>query len=413
MRLLGALLAMAVITASCDKAQLLAPTNSTISLSAASRTLALGGSTEVTAVVIEQAGTPVQNGTTVRFTTSLGRVDPVEAQTHNGVATTTFFAGDTSGLAEVRALSGGAGAGASTSTTTTTTTGGTATASAGNVVQITVGAAAANTVTVSASPGTIGSFGGTATITALVLDASGNRLTNVPVSFSTTAGSLSASAVNTDANGEANVTLTTDRTATVTAASGGKSATTTVTAATANSLSITLAPNPGTVGNPVVATVTPTVGANNTPPRVTINWGDGSSPQDLGLLAGSRTVTHVYATTGVFTVTGQAVTGTETAETSVAETVNPAGGISVSANPTSGPTSTTFSFTITPATNGVTPQNVSIDYGDGTTAVNLGAITSSTTVTHTYSATGAKTVVVTQTNTNGGTSTAAVVVTVS
>ncbi|HTM02538.1 MAG TPA: Ig-like domain-containing protein [Vicinamibacterales bacterium] len=412
MRLLGALLAIAVITAACDKAQLLAPTNSTISVSAASRTLALGGSTEITAVVIEQAGTQVQNGTTVRFTTSLGRVDPVEAQTRNGVATTTFFAGDTSGLAEVRALSGGAGAGASTSTTTTTT-GGTGTASAGNVVQITVGAAAANTVTVSASPGTIGSFGGTSTITALVFDASGNRLTNVPVSFSTTAGSLSASAVNTDANGEANVTLTTDRTATVTAASGGKSATVAVTAATANSLSITLAPNPGTVGNAVTATVTPTIGANNAPPRVTINWGDGSSAQDLGTLAGSRTVTHVYATTGVFTVTGQATTGTETAETSVAETINPAGGVSVSANPTSGTTATSFSFTITPATNGVTPQNVSVDFGDGTSALSLGAITSSTTVTHTYSSTGTKSVVVTQTNTNGGTSTGAVVVTVS
>jgi hypothetical protein len=410
MRLLGALLAIAVTAAACDKAQLLAPTNSTISVSAASRTLPLGGSTEITAVVIEQAGTQVQNGTTVRFTTSLGRVDPVEVQTRNGVATTTFFAGDTSGLAEVRALSGGAGAGTSTSTTTT---GGTGTASAGNVVQITIGAAAANTVTVSASPGTIGSLGGTSTITALVFDASGNRLTNVPVSFSTTAGSLSASAVNTDANGEASVTLTTDRTATVTAASGGKSATVAVTAATANSLSITLAPNPGTVGNPVVATVTPSVGANNTPPRVTINWGDGSSPQDLGLLAGSRTATHVYATTGVFTVTGQAVTGTETAETSVAETINPAGGVSVSANPTSGPTSTTFSFTVTPATNGVTPQNVSIDFGDGSSVVNLGPITSATTVTHSYGSSGAKTVVVTQTNTNGSTTTGAVVVTVS
>ena len=38
------------------------------------------------AFVAEAGGTPVQNGTTVRFTTNLGRVDPVEAQTRNGMA---------------------------------------------------------------------------------------------------------------------------------------------------------------------------------------------------------------------------------------------------------------------------------------------------------------------------------------
>ena len=73
------------------------------------------GVTEISAYVIEQAGTAVQNGTSVRFTTSLGRVDPVEVETHNGMATTTFFAGDVSGVAEVRATSGNAGAGTTTS----------------------------------------------------------------------------------------------------------------------------------------------------------------------------------------------------------------------------------------------------------------------------------------------------------
>src|SRR5687768_6667076 len=85
-------IATGAFTSGCDKAQLLAPTNSTITVSAPSRVLPSGGRTEVTAFVTEQSGTPVQNGTTVRFSSTLGRVDPVEAQTRNGLALTTFFA---------------------------------------------------------------------------------------------------------------------------------------------------------------------------------------------------------------------------------------------------------------------------------------------------------------------------------
>ena len=65
---LATIVVVAGTLAACDKAPLLAPTNSTISVSATTRTLPLGGSTEISAYVIESAGTPVQNGTTVRFT---------------------------------------------------------------------------------------------------------------------------------------------------------------------------------------------------------------------------------------------------------------------------------------------------------------------------------------------------------
>src|SRR5688500_9493213 len=102
------LIAAAALTAACDKAQLLAPTQSTITVSAPTRVLPSNGTTPITAAVIEQAGTPVQNGTTVRFTTTLGRVDPVEVQTTNGLAITTFFAGPNSGIAEIQANSGAA-----------------------------------------------------------------------------------------------------------------------------------------------------------------------------------------------------------------------------------------------------------------------------------------------------------------
>ena len=105
------LLAVAVMVASacstaCDKATLVGPINSMISLSATSLVVPPGGTTTLTATVLENSGQPVPNGTTVRFTTSLGRVDPIEAQTTNGVATAVFVAGADSGTAEIRAISG-------------------------------------------------------------------------------------------------------------------------------------------------------------------------------------------------------------------------------------------------------------------------------------------------------------------
>ena len=104
-----ALAQLAVIA--CDTMQLAAPTNSTVTVTSGALVLPAGGSTAVSAFVAESSGTPVQNGTSVRFTTTLGRVDPVEAQTRNGIAVTMFHAGDISGVADIRATSGSTGGG--------------------------------------------------------------------------------------------------------------------------------------------------------------------------------------------------------------------------------------------------------------------------------------------------------------
>ena len=91
--------ARTLLVAGCDKSPLLAPTQSTITVSAGSRVLPPNGDDADHGHRHRKAGTAVQNGTTVRFTATLGRVDPVEAQTHNGVAVTTFFAANSSGVA--------------------------------------------------------------------------------------------------------------------------------------------------------------------------------------------------------------------------------------------------------------------------------------------------------------------------
>lgn len=294
------IVAAVLATAACDKAQLLAPTSSTITVSAPSRVLPLGGRTEISAFVIEQGGTPVQNGTTVRFTATLGTVNPVEAQTVNGLALTTFVAGNTSGIAEVRAISGGA------TGTTTTGTGTTATSTTTNVVQITIGAAAVNTVTIRANPGSVGPGGGSVALIATVVAENGRGLEGIPVVFSTDQGTLTSATAITDSSGEARTTLVTSQQAVVSATAGSKTSTNvTIGIRSGPSITISCAPASGT-GNcaavqtsstsgtaTVLFTVTRPTGSS-TLRSATIDFGDGST-QSLGnLQGGSATVTHTY-----------------------------------------------------------------------------------------------------------------------
>ena len=124
----------------CDKVPLLAPTGSVISLFATATTVPVNGETEIIANVIENgvtatpstpgngdgngtpgattpgttstttagAGTPVQNGTLVSFTTTIGRIEPSEARTNNGQVRVKFIAAGQSGTATITAFSGGA-----------------------------------------------------------------------------------------------------------------------------------------------------------------------------------------------------------------------------------------------------------------------------------------------------------------
>jgi hypothetical protein len=397
MKPLVAALGLAIAAAACDKAPLLAPTSSTITVSAPTRVLPLGGTTEITAVIVEQAGTPVQNGTTVRFTTSLGSVDPAEAQTRNGTATTTFSAGTNSGVAQIRATSGAAGSGS-----------GDAATGGSNVVEIQIGAAAAANVLVSASPSTVSPTGGTVTIVASAVDANGNRLTGVPVSFSTTAGTLSASTATTDDSGEARVQLTTTAAATVTARVGNQSGTAAVALAPATTVTLAVSPTTPIAGQPLTLTLSAVAGT----PRVTVDWGDGTT-QDLGVVASTgRSVTHTYSSPGsyVITVTATGQAG-DTFSTATSVIVAPRPAPTFTVEPTSGTTATPFAFRVAPPT-GTVAQNVRVEFGDNS-AVDLGPITASTTVTHTYGSAGNYVARAIMTDVSGATTTASLTIAVS
>lgn len=413
---LTAALLLVTAAAACDKVPLLAPSNSTITLSASARVLPVGGTTGLTAFVTESSGTSVQNGTTVRFTTTLGSVDPAETQTTNGIAVATFRAGSSSGVAEVRAISGGATGGTGSGTGT-----GSGSTSGTNVVTITIGSAAVNTITLRANPSSVGPNGGPVELVATVVGESGNGLQGIPVTFNADQGVLSAQTVATDAGGEARTVLTTSQKTSVTATAGTKTSTAvTVDVRVGPGISITCAPATGAGSNcasvqatssnntaTVVFTVTKGTGTS-TLRDVTINFGDGTS-QSLGTLGGgSATVTHTYdgpsgSSPRSFTATARATDlNNETSSASTTVTVNPRAQLTVdlsvsqeAAVPGVGRTAN-FTATVT----GGDPVKFEWDFGDGTTAT-----TSANKTSHVYRANGQFTATVTVTTTDGRTGT--------
>jgi hypothetical protein len=352
----AAVLVAVAFWSACDKVPLLAPTESTIVLNVNSTTVPVNGTAQVIASVTESAGTPVQNGTVVTFTSSLGTIDPVEGRTQGGKATVTFRAGQQSGTATIGAFSG---------------------AARSETVEILVGGAAAGAVVVRSEPRGVGLID----IVATVLDESGNALPGVPVTFSTTAGSLNPGQSVTGPTGEARTTLSTSRDATVTARAGQQTATIEVTAA-GPSVTLTV-PTTIEAGIPAAFTIAPPTGTILS--EVSINWGDGTAPTRLTGVTGQTAVSHAFPRAGVYTVTVtstdfQGTTGTTQAVVNVTE---PAG-ISLTLSATPNPATVGAVVTFTASTGGLGTGGPGIasytwDFGDGT-----GAVTTGGTTTHVY-----------------------------
>jgi adhesin/invasin len=347
-----------LMTAACDKLPLLAPQSSTIKLSTASTVVQTNGTTEIRATVLEPSGTPVQNGTTVTFTTNLGTLSPQEARTLNGVATVQFLGNGQSGKAQVTAISGGA---------------------ASEVLELSVGAAAAGRVVVTANPNQVAA-GSPSIITATVTDASGNPLSGVQVSFSTDNGSLSSAVSNTSSNGQAQAVLVTSRDATVTATVGTGTATTATVRVTVGSLpDITITPS----GTPTESIV--------------VDFGDGTNSGVLS--GGSQSVSHTYARQGTYLVeaTGTSPSGTsKRATTTIAVADRGILNVTISKNPdTAVAKNQPVTFTASTSGDTGTVRSYSWTFGDGQT------FNGSSQVTHSYSTSGTKTVTVTVTNTDG------------
>jgi hypothetical protein len=358
-----ACLMVAIGAAACDKIALTAPSNSTITLFSNLTTINLGGSAQITATVIEGGGTPVHDGTEVTFTTTIGTVDPVLVQTDDGKATVTLRPGSQSGTAIVRAFSGGTQSGP---------------------LEIIVGAAAASRVVLTANPSTVSaSRGGVVTLSAFVIDEGNNPIPNVPVTFTTTAGTLAISRVTTDANGEARTVLTTMRETRVRASVGAvDSNELTITAN--NAPQITVTPSPSSVAEnvPVTFTYNVTADTNTSLRSVFIDFGDNTS-QLLGT-ARTGSITHTYRRAGTYVVeievidaNGERGTGSTAVVVTAAPPLLPT--LSVQPNPARVNAATTVTLTLTNSS--LTPliTGVTYDFGDNTAPEN-----GSTSITHVY-----------------------------
>ncbi|HJR61154.1 MAG TPA: PKD domain-containing protein [Vicinamibacterales bacterium] len=376
---LTALAALSLASA-CDKVPLLAPSGTVITLFPAASSVPVNGQVEIVATVIENgvaattppatpgtpgtpappgttttnspgAGTPVQNGTLVSFTTTLGRIEPSEARTTNGQVRVKFIATGQSGQATITAFSGGA---------------------SGKIENLLVGSAAAERVLVSATPQTLGPAGGQAQISARVEDTSGAGLVGVPVTFSTTAGQLSASSVVTDNSGTALTVLTTSRESTVTANVAGKTAEITIGLNPRTGITLTGPTTSISAGLP--ATFTVGVGSTANVRDVTLDFGDGSR-QSLGAISGSTTVQHTYVTPDTYTVNAIATEAsgfTEQVATSV--TILPGQPPGVIITPSNTTPTRNQIITLTATVSGATSTILQYqwDFGDGTTATTTG-----------------------------------------
>jgi PKD repeat protein len=372
---------VAILTVACDRMPLLAPQSSKITVSSNSSVVQSNGVAEIRATVIEQGGTPVQNGTTVTFTTNLGALSPTEARTVNGVATVQFVGNGQSGTATINALSGGV--------------------AAEPPLELKVGAAAATVTIVTANPTQIPA-GGVSSITATVTDDNGTPLSGVLVSFSTDTGTLSSSQATTSSSGQAQVSLSATRDAIVTATAGtAKPATVTVRVSTTPDLTIASSTTTPIQRQPVTFTVTVTGSATTTDPfqSIVVDFGDGSTS---GPLSGTtQSVSHVYDSAGTYTVTATGTTaGGTTKRATTVITVAPRAPLnftmSATPNPTQVGTPTNFSVVFQGTT---VPPNISRyewSFGDGSTATTTGQQTN-----HVYTSAGTRTARVTVRTTDG------------
>jgi hypothetical protein len=367
-----------VAAVACDQLPLLAPTGSKVVIHTDQTTLASNGTADVTATVLESSGTPVQNGTLVTFTTTLGQFDLREARTRNGSATVRLNAAGASGVAHITASSGGA---------------------TSDAIDISIGTAAVDTIVVSASPATVPPTGGTVTLVATARGASGQGLSGVPVTFSATAGTVSPTTAVTNAAGEATTTLTTTQATTVTARAGTKESTATIALRTASTLTVTSSPPNPTTHTTVTFAVAPATGSILR--DVTLDFGDGQSAP-LGTLTGPVTHAHVYTSAGTFAVrasgtdvSGDPVVGATTI------IVNPSG-LTVSASPNPVVTGSSTTITITPSS-GAVFSNVLLDFGDGSSQP-MGTVSSATSVPHIYTTAGTFTARASSSGVSGSTS---------
>ncbi|HEX2252233.1 MAG TPA: invasin domain 3-containing protein [Thermoanaerobaculia bacterium] len=176
-----------LFAAACDKASPVAPSGTVLTLSVSPSQITANGTATVLVTALKPNGTPVNPGTQIRFSTTLGTIDPVAETGADGAATAILRGTGEIGTATVSARAG---------TTEAVTT------------EVEIGRPAGS-VSLQANPSQIDEEGGSVRLLAVVRDATGEPLANAAVNFQSEAGTLNSggSVLRTNASGEVTDTL--------------------------------------------------------------------------------------------------------------------------------------------------------------------------------------------------------------
>jgi hypothetical protein len=190
----------------CDKASPVAPSGSILAVSASPTRIALNGSSTITIIGRKPDGNPLNPGTEIHLSATLGSIPSIVTTNGSGTATATFQSNGRLGTARISAAvgtapaSGGGGSGTSDTPPPSTPT------SASIDVQV---GAATTTIILQPTPTTLPVTGGNVSLLAVLRDDSGQPIANQGVNFTTDLGTLNSrgNTVTTNSSGVARDTL--------------------------------------------------------------------------------------------------------------------------------------------------------------------------------------------------------------
>ncbi|HVS16821.1 MAG TPA: PKD domain-containing protein [Thermoanaerobaculia bacterium] len=175
-------LLLAVLGWGCDSADPVAPPGTTLTISASPTRIASDGAAQIRVVARRPNGTPVNPGTVVLLSTTVGSIPPSVPVDDRGEALTLLQGNGEFGTATVSASVGGEAV----------------------TVEVQVGLPAGS-ISIQASPSSVAETGGKVNLLALVRDDQGRPLAGATANFASETGTLQSGGafLTTDGNGEA------------------------------------------------------------------------------------------------------------------------------------------------------------------------------------------------------------------
>lgn len=169
-RLVVPLCALAVLAPACDRVSPVAPSGSTLSITANPAEIGAEGESDISVLALRANGTPVTPGTQIRLSTTLGQIDSVVKTDQDGAADAVLRGDGRIGVAVVTARSG---------------------AIESASVEVEIGRPASS-ISVQASPASVPEGGGEIDLIAIVRDRQGQSLQGAEVNFQADIGTLAS-----------------------------------------------------------------------------------------------------------------------------------------------------------------------------------------------------------------------------